>query len=99
MDYIRKRIPYYERKFGVSQLHVSPSPRKDKRYSATFLRGGKSYIRHFGKPGAHTFSDDQTLKKKRALYQARHSQIKDIRGRLAYLVPGSPSSLSYFLLW
>lgn len=98
MDYVQKKIGYYTRKFNVSKLSVRPSPTGRKRFMATFDRDGRSYVRHFGQPGAVTYADgaDRT---KRLAFQARHSKIKDKKGRLAYMVPGSPASLSYWLLW
>lgn len=98
MQYIRSKIPYYERKFNVTNLKVRPSPTGRKRFMATYQLNGKTYIRHFGQQQAVTYADgaDRT---KRLAFQARHSKIKDKKGRMVYMVPGSSSSLSYWLLW
>lgn len=97
--YIADRIPEYERRFHVKDLKVTMSSNPLKRFTATFVQNGKVRTRHFGQRGATTYGDDHSLVQKRAAFRARHSKIKDRNGRYAYLVAGSPCSLSYWLLW
>lgn len=97
--YVAQRIPEYERRFHVKDLKVTMSSNPLKRFTATFMKNGKVCIRHFGQRGAVTFGDDPSLDQKRAAFRARHSKIKDRNGRYAYMVAGTPCSLSYWLLW
>lgn len=97
-DYIESKIPMYEKKFGVTSLHVMPSKLNTKRFTAVFEMDGKMRIRHFGDTNAVTYGDDNKLVEKRRLFRARHSKIKNKNG-YAYMTPGSASSLSYYLLW
>lgn len=76
-------------------LGVKPSPRKTKKYVATFDDGT---ITHFGGKGCGDFimysaQDRKLADKKRATYIARHGATE------TWTDPTTPASLSRFILW
>jgi hypothetical protein len=73
---------------------VKPSTRKSKKYMTEV--DGK--LIHFGAAGYEDWHDHQDIKRRRN-YKARHSSIRLKDGRLAYKVFGTPSHLSYNILW
>jgi hypothetical protein len=81
-------------------MSISPSKRKDKRYTAVFCRcktkdeckGKNNTTTHFGQKNATTFIDGATDKTKSA-YLARHR----VSGN--WSDPTTASSLSRYILW
>ncbi|ALX27665.1 hypothetical protein GMAR_ORF291 [Golden Marseillevirus] len=95
---MQARIREYQRIFPtVKNLRITNSDRSQKRYKATFLLDGEEKTVHFGQRGAFTYADGAPESKRRA-YRARHSKILN-KGRTAYKVPGSASSLAWVILW
>jgi len=66
---------------------------------ATWTKNGIKQTVHFGKPGAITYSDDNTLQNKREAYRKRHSEIYTKSGHKAITIIGSPAWFSWNLLW
>ncbi|AEA06954.1 conserved hypothetical protein [Lausannevirus] len=95
---MQARIKEYQRIFpNVKNLKITKSGRSQKRYKAEFMMDGEPHIVHFGQKGAFTFADGAPESKRQA-YRARHSKILN-KGRTAYKVPGSASSLAWVILW
>ncbi|AVR53156.1 hypothetical protein MarSH_451 [Marseillevirus Shanghai 1] len=98
MAALQARIREYQRLFpSVKHLKLSPSPRPQKRFKATFELDGEPKVVHFGQKGAFTYFDGAPETKRNA-FRARHSKILN-KGRTAYKVPGSASSLAWVILW
>jgi hypothetical protein len=95
MKSIEKNLTKKLNNLGVDGSIVY-SWRKNKRFAYVPLNNEK--VIHFGDSNAKTFFDgasDGTMKS----YKARHSKIKNKDGELVYKIVGTPSWLSYNLLW
>lgn len=99
MEKLQKKAKEYIEIFpSVKKIKISKSNRKDKRFKAELEINGKKITRNFGDPNATTYMDKKD-NNKRKQFKSRHSKIKLKNGKLAYKTAGTPSSLSYFLLW
>jgi hypothetical protein len=77
---------------GLKLISIKKSPKKDKKYVATFSRNGRIKKTHFGAKGMSDFTlhKDPSRKKR---YENRH------RSRENWRDPTSAGSLSKYILW
>lgn len=96
---ILRKIPAYMRRFPqVKNLTLKRSPREGKRLVANFTMFGQHHTVHFGQWGAFTYADGAT-KEKRDSYRARASKITNKNGQYTFVIPGTPNSFAYWILW
>jgi hypothetical protein len=84
-------------KKGLKLLSIKRSPKKDKKYMATFSRNGRIKKVHFGAKGYQNYGGvgkEKHLSKERKLrYIKRH------KSRENWKDPTSPGALSRYILW
>ena len=94
-----KKIIEYTLLFPVvTQLRITNSNRKNKRFRADFVMNGQHRVVHFGLKNAQTYFDGAS-KKKRDSYLARASKIKNKKGEYTHSQPGTANSFAYHILW
>ena len=82
-----KKIAEYTERFPyVTEMYITKSNRKNKRFKAKFILYGKHKVVHFGLLGAKTYFDGAS-KKKRDSYLARARKIKNKEGNYTYNLP------------
>jgi hypothetical protein len=74
-------------------VSITPSPRADKKYMATFNKDGKEIYRHFGARGYTDFIRSGGDVERKARYIARH------RDKENWDDPLTSGALSRFVLW
>lgn len=77
---------------GLKLISIKKSPKKDKKYVATFSRNGRIKQTHFGASGYSDYN-------KHADKSRRQRYIKRHKSRENWNDPTSAGSLSYHLLW
>jgi hypothetical protein len=77
---------------GLKLLSIKKSPKKDKKYVATFSRNGRIKKTHFGAKGYSDYNQHKN-KERRQRYIKRHKSRENWRD------PTSAGALSYYLLW
>ena len=87
-----KRSAKGKKSRGLKLISIKKSPKKDKKYVATFSRNGRIKKTHFG---AKHYSDYNIHKDK----SRRQRYIKRHKSRENWNDPTSAGSLSYHLLW
>ena len=80
------------RRVPLKLLSIKKSPKKDKKYVATFSRNGRIKQTHFGAKGYSDYNQHHD-KARRSRYISRH------KGKENWNDPTTAGSLSYHLLW
>jgi len=88
----RKRSPKKGSRKGLKLLSIKRSPKKDKKYMATFSRNGRIKKVHFGARGMSDYTKHKDSARK-SRYIQRH------RKRENWSDPTSPGALSRYILW
>ena len=77
---------------GLKLISIKKSPKKDKKYVATFSRNGRIKQTHFGAAGMSDYTKHKDSARKQR-YMNRHSRRENWRD------PTSAGALSRFVLW
>jgi hypothetical protein len=77
---------------GLKLLSIKRSPKKDKKYMATFSRNGRIKKVHFGARGMSDYTKHKDSKRK-SRYIQRHKKREN------WSEPTSPGALSRYILW
>jgi len=82
---------------GLKLLSIKKSPKKDKKYVATFSRNGRIKKTHFGAKGYQNYGG---VGKERHLSEERKKRyIKRHKGKENWNDPTTAGSLSRWILW
>lgn len=76
----------------LSLISIKKSPKKDKKYVASFCKNGRVKQTHFGAKGMSDYTKHKDSKRKQR-YISRHKSRENWRD------PTSPGALSRYILW